>query len=927
MKSRRDPPFQRQGMQPPVNSPAASAPPAAEALLQQARAHHAAGRLPQAEALYREVLASVPGHPDALHLLGVLAFQVGQPAVALEILDLALQARPDFPEAHFSRGNALYALQRYPEAVAGYDRALQLKPLYAEAHSNRGSALIALQQPQAAVESFNRAIQLKPDYADAYANRASALCALQQYQQAVESYNEVLILRPGAAEIHVNRGNALYVLGQYQAALESFDHALRLQPDYAEAHFNRANCLYSLRQFPEAVASYDQAVRIRPNYAEAYNNRGGALHAMEQFQAALESYDRAIEFKPDYADAYSNRGNALCVLQQYQQSLDSCDQAIQFNQLLADAHYNRANTLYALQQYQAALDSYDIAVRLQPGNARAHNNRSNALHALQHYQEALESCTRAIQLDPGYADAYCNLGNAFQSLKRYLEAIESYERAIALKPENADGHYNRANVLLPLKRYQEAFESYSSALHFKPDYIYLLGIRLHMRSFLCDWDGIEDDCRQLEAAIARGEKATVPFPVLSISTSPALQRQAAEIYARDKFPEQPAVAFPRRPRRDRIRIGYFSADYHNHATSYLMAELFERHDRSRFEIFAFSFGLNPADEMNRRVSSAMDRFLDVSAMPDREVAQLARDLEIDIAVDLKGFTQEARTGIFAEHAAPIQVSYLGFPGTMGAAYIHYLIADHTLIPESLRQHYSEKIVRLPDSYQVNDTQRPISAIPATRAAEGLPESAFVFCCFNNIYKITPSVFDSWMRILAQVEGSVLWLLEDNPWATANLRNEAARRGVAPERIIFARPRPLADHLARHRLANLFLDTLPYNAHTTASDALWVGLPLLTRAGETFASRVAASLLRAVNLPQLITATPAEFEAQAVALAHHPERLLALRRQLEQNRLTVPLFDIRAFTRHLEAAYTAIYDRYHAGLPPDHIDIPRQPLSP
>ena len=358
-----------------------------------------------------------------------------------------------------------------------------------------------------------------------------------------------------------------------------------------------------------------------------------------------------------------------------------------------------------------------------------------------------------------------------------------------------------------------------------------------------------------------------------------------------------------------------------------MAELFERHDRSRFEIFAFSFGLNPADEMNRRVSSAMDRFLDVSAMPDREVAQLSRDLEIDIAVDLKGFTQEARTGIFAEHAAPIQVSYLGFPGTMGADYIHYLIADHTLIPESLRQHYSEKIVRLPDSYQVNDTQRPISAIPATRAAEGLPESAFVFCCFNNIYKITPRR---------------LRLLDAHPRPGRGQRPLAARRqslghrqspqGSCPPRRRTRTHRlrpspPLADHLARHRLANLFLDTLPYNAHTTASDALWVGLPLLTRAGETFASRVAASLLRAVNLPQLITATPAEFEAEAVALARHPERLLALRRQLEQNRLTVPLFDIRAFTRHLEAAYTAIYDRYHAGLPPDHIDIPRQPLSP
>ena len=448
-------------------------------------------------------------------------------------------------------------------------------------------------------------------------------------------------------------------------------------------------------------------------------------------------------------------------------------------------------------------------------------------------------------------------------------------------------------------------------------------MRLHMRRFLGDWEGIEGEFRDVEARINRGEKGAVPFQILAMSSSPALQRRAAEIHVGDKFPARSSAgAIARRARRDRIRIGYFSADYHNHATTYLMAELLERHDRSRFEILGFSFGMNTADEMGRRVSTAMDRFLDVRLLPDREVAQLSRELEVDIAVDLKGFTHESRTGIFAARAAGIQVSYLGYPGTMGADYIDYLIADPTLIPEASRQYYSEKIVYLPDSYQVNDSQRLISAKPCARADEGLPDGAFVYCCFNNAYKISPAVFDVWMRVLGRVEGSVLWLLEENPWVAGNLRKEAARRGIAPERLVFAKPLPLAEHLARQRLADLFLDTLPYNAHTTASDALWAGLPVLTRMGETFASRVAASLLRAIDLPELVTATEAEFEELAVALARDPERYRALRQRLKENRLRAPLFDIRAFTSHLEAAYSAMHERYQAGLAPEHIEVAR-----
>jgi predicted O-linked N-acetylglucosamine transferase (SPINDLY family) len=373
-------------------------------------------------------------------------------------------------------------------------------------------------------------------------------------------------------------------------------------------------------------------------------------------------------------------------------------------------------------------------------------------------------------------------------------------------------------------------------------------------------------------------------------------------------------------RQPKIRIAYYSADFLNHATAHLMAELFERHDKEKFELIAFSFGPDANDEMQVRVSQAFDQFIDVTALSDLEVAQLSRELGIDVAVDLKGLTQDSRLGIFSYKAAPIQVSYLGYPGTLGADYIDYLIADKTLIPVQSQQHYSEKIVYLPNSYQVNDRHRVIAPTQFTKQELGLPQDAFVFCCFNNNFKITPDVFDTWVRILKAVDKSVLWLFQDNPTAATNLQKEAALRGLDPTRLVFAKRMDLPEHLARHKSADLFLDTLPYNAHTTASDALWAGLPVLTCMGESFASRVAASLLNAIGLPELITQTPEDYEALAIELATNPGKLQSIKAKLAANRLTTPLFDTALFTKHIEAAYVQMYQRYQADLPPEHIFV-------
>ncbi|HEY2591267.1 MAG TPA: hypothetical protein VGI35_06715, partial [Steroidobacteraceae bacterium] len=426
------------------------------------------------------------------------------------------------------------------------------------------------------------------------------------------------------------------------------------------------------------------------------------------------------------------------------------------------------------------------------------------------------------------------------------------------------------------------------------------------------------DVAQLSGAIERGRCVLRPFAALSLFDSPSLQRKVAGIWARETCRPAKRLGPVRRHRwHEKVRVGYFSADFRNHAVSILAAELFERHDRRRFELTAFAVGPDIRDEVRTRVEAAFDRFIPAFDRSDEEVAALARHLEIDIAVDLGGYTQHARPGIFARRAAPIQVGYLGYLGTMGADFMDYLIADQIIVPPERRRHYAEKIAYL-SSYQVNDSKRHAAARAFSRAELGLPSTGFVFCCFNANYKINPEMFASWMRILTAVPGSVLFLLGGSPAAERNLREHAERSGMEPARLVFGGKLPYADYLARYRAADLFLDTLPYNAGTTASDALWMGLPVLTCAGEAFSARMGASLLTAVGLPELITVDRSHYERLAVELATRPDALAAIGRRLEEARSGAALFDTTRFTGELEALYERMYRRHHLGLLPEHL---------
>lgn len=714
---------------------------------------------------------------------------------------------------------------------------------------------------------------------------------------------------------------ALHQAGRLADAQAIYQEVLKLDPkEFNSLHLSGVIALQS-GKLAEGLALIDRAIAVNPGMAAAHNNRGNALKALGRLEAALGSYDKTLSLNAGFADAHNNRGNVLLSLKRPEEALASYDQAVVLKPADPEVHNNRGNALMDLGRAGEALAAYDRALALKPSYAEACNNRGNALLQLKRSGDALASYDKALALNARYAEAHNNRGNALKELGRPEEALGSYDRALTLAPDSVDAHNNRGNLLAILKRLDEALVSYRRALALNPDYPFLRGTYLHTKTKVCDWDGLAQELEDLKAAIVASRQATVPFAGIALLDDPALHKIAAQVYTAARYPaRRPLPAAAKRSPGEKIRVAYYAADFHNHALSYLMAELFERHDKEKFEFFGISIGPNKQDEMRARLTAAFSTFIEASGKSDREIAQMSRDLGIDIAVDLSGATDGGRTAIFAEGCAPVQVGYLCYVGTMGAPYIDYVVADKTALPPENQINFTEQVAYLPNTFFVGDSRRKISNRVFTRKDLGLPETGFVFCCFNAVHKILPTTFDGWMRILKAVEGSVLWLVDDHPTATRNLRKEARARGVDEGRLIFAGRLPTDEYLARYRAADLFLDTLPYGAHTTASDALWLGLPLLTLPGRAFAGRVSASLLTAAGLPELVAATPADYEAKAIDLATHPEKLRAVKDRLLQNRLTAPVFDTRLTARHLEAVYESMFARSQAGLPPAVIEI-------
>ena len=737
-------------------------------------------------------------------------------------------------------------------------------------------------------------------------------------KQALEIYHSILEADPsywealsGVAEIASHEGRP-------EDAIVLYDDFIERHRGHSKANYKRANVLNRLGRFDAALDGYEKAIESDPAYGVAYCNRGTVLAHLGRWNDALASYDKAGALDPDDAVVFYNRAAALKELGRFEEALGDYDRAIALNVDYIEAYVNRAHLLRRAGKTAPALASYDEAIRRNPGYPEAFEGRGSCLCQLQRYDEALISHDRAIQLKQDYAVAYIGRGNALKLLKRLDLAMESYAKAIELEPFQAEAFEGYGFCLFSHGLIEAAIRCYNRALELEPDRRFLLGLRRHAQMHICEWQGLKEDLQRIVDGLSAKAAIVQPFIFSALLDSPRLQRVAAEIWARDECPPDDALGIiPRREQGSKIRVGYFSADFRAHPVALLTAELFETHDRSRFEIFAFACSPDSQDPIRQRLRGAFDQFIDVYGQSDAEISTLARKMGIDIAVDLGGFTAHSRTGIFALRAAPIQLSYIGYLGTMGAAYMDYLIADTTIVPAEYRQHYSEKIIFMP-SYQVNDTARKASDKTFAREELGLPAEGFVFCCFNATYKLTPATFEIWMRILHRVESSCLYLYVDNSVAQLNLTKQVELHGLDPTRIVFGERVPLDHYLSRFRAMDLFLDTAPYNAGATASDALWAGLPVLTCLGQAFASRYAASLLKAVELPELVTTTIEAYEDLAVRLATSPTELASIRERLEKNRGTVPLFNTSAFTKNLESAYVSAYERWRSNLPPEDI---------
>ena len=714
---------------------------------------------------------------------------------------------------------------------------------------------------------------------------------------------------PGmTAPLLFEQARTLHQQGKLVEAERLYRQAMAAAPDNLPIRHMLALVLYQQLRAPEALAAAEAALKLNPQAPDTLSLRAALLQGAGRHREALEGFDAALALKPDAAGWY-NRGAVLKSLGRLDEALASHERAAALSPRHAGAWYQRGLILVMLQRSEEALAALTQTLAIAPEQDEAWKIHGVLLQSLNRHDEALASYDRCLALNAGHGEVWSNRGHILRRMKRLPEALASYDRAVAANPGNAAALHARAMMAwIENRDYAAALADLEQAAALNPDCPYVLGALLLVKQYGGDWHGFDDAMARIDTGVRAGKPVTEPFVYQAISQSPADLMACSVIHAADRYPPQAPLAAlaARGPHSGKIRIGYASGELREQATAYLMAGLYECHDKSKFEIVAFDHGFDDGSAVRKRLEAAFNKVVDISRLPDRHAAERIAAEKIDILVNLNGYFGDHRMGVFAHRPAPIQVNYLGFPATLGAPYMDYILADRIVIPQTERRFYTEQVVYLPDSYQANDSNRAIAEAVPPRAACGLPADGFVFCNFNAGYKLTPQAFAAWMRILNQVPGSLLWLLDGGPHFAANLRREAQAQGVNGARLIFAPVVKLAAHLARLQQADLFLDCLPYNAHTTASDCLWAGVPLLTCKGMAFPGRVAASLLNAIGLPELVTQTMADYEKLAVTLASDPAQLAGLRQKLAANRLTTPLFDTARFTRHLEAAYEKMW---------------------
>ena len=743
-------------------------------------------------------------------------------------------------------------------------------------------------------------------------NKLEEALALQnrgELNKAVSAFKQILKENPSDVASHYSLGVIALKQGEAEDALKYFDAAAKLKPDFAQTWFCRAIALQNLQRHTEALESYNCALEIDPAHSQALANREALSGVINGGKSESAS---AILIK----NLEEMRMKAL----QLQQDDQLAEARILFNRIL-EVVPTEFVSLYSLAVIAVksgdsleAMMYADRAVEANPNYAAAWYNRGTILYTLKRNEEALSDFDKTLIIDPSYVEALVNRGAVLQELNRHIEAVENFNRLLAIDPQHEKALANLGILLTQFKKYDEAIVEFEKLLKINPECEYLLGQLCFAYMHICKWDKTEELSRQILTGVRAGKQVCNSLALMAISDVARDQLLCSRIYSSHKCPPAADKIWKgERYKHEKIRVAYISPDFRQHPVGHLMAGIFENHDKSKFEIYAIYLGIDDQSKQRRRFIDASDKFIEAKGMNSRNIAELLRSLEVDIAVDLAGYTADSRADVFALRPAPIQVNFLGFTGTMGAEFMDYILADRYVIPEYDRVNFTEKVVYLPDCYFPTDGTLRLADRMPTREEYGLPSTAFIFCSFNHDFKINPTMFDIWMRLLIRIPGSVLWLMKLNSSAEANLIREAEARGVDSSRIIFATRVPsIEDHLVRYQLADLFLDTTPYNAHTTTSDVLFAGLPVLTCPGGAMHSRVAGSLLHAIGLPEMIAGSLTEYEEMAIKLAFDAALLADIKSRLRVNKESYPLFKTEQFCRNLESAYTSMWEKYQRG---------------
>lgn len=843
--------------------------------------------------------------PGQILLYAAEMHRAGDLEAARELLARAIEIHPNNPSLLNSLGNACVSLNDMDEAAEAYGKARLLVPNDTDTLLNLANLqhlkgdlvqaryfaeFVSSLEPASIEAKFRLAlINLSED------NKLASLAYLDEILRQAPEFVPALLQR---AVLKFEQGNSV-------EALTDLNNCIDLDPNQMQAVSYRADIFLKHGFAEAAVVDYETAIKCGNQTEAVYYNLGKALVQLHRYDDAKNAFHTALQKSQSSIEPIFALGTISLEEGDYKEAVDYFTKVITEKPDHLDGLNNRAIAYKGLNEYKQALEDYQKILQIDPTNVRALQNCAVTCLEIKDFHQALTVIQIAIDTDPSALEPYLIKGQIFFQKGQYEEAIDIYEKAKEINPESSIPFLQIGNLCRLTKNYEKAISSYLTAIEKGSTDPYLRSDLILTKLQTCSWENIEEELKSLNADI-KSEKASIsPFIYLTFSDDAAQQRIVAEKYAKEFFPQKNDIdQIEPYKNHEKIRLGYYSADFNDHATMHLMAQLFELHDRNTFELIAFSFGPQKNDKMRQRAEAAFDKFFEINELSDKAVALLSRHLEIDIAIDLKGYTTHSRPNIFAYRAAPVQINYLGFPGTMGAEYIDYIITDQTITPAGYEDFYSEKILRLPNCYQVNDQKRPNNKC-ITRSELGLPEDKFIFCSFNNNYKILPKILNAWAEILVSVPNSVFWILADNPLAQKNLQIEFEKRGIARDRIIFAYRATSELHMARQGCADLFLDTYPCNAHTTASDAVFSGLPVVTIAGETFASRVAASILNAVGLPDLVTKSIDEYTQKAINLATKKDECRAISNYLKTSVRLTPLFDTQSTTRELEHLFKKI----------------------